>query len=147
MTSRRRDLLAAAVLALLFESGCFSWLAIQHPPSPPIDPREPLKCTRNVAAPVVDTVVALGLGGGAVAVWRGYASEVKFIAALAVDILAIPAALSAGSAYLGFESMARCRELDEAVNQCLKGDSVACGKLGSGEGPPQGPSPAPAHSP
>ncbi len=149
MTSRRRDLVAAAVLALFLEPGCVSLWAIQRPPSPPIDPREPLECTRAVVAPVVDTGIALGIAGGLVAGWAGTAGEGAPIVALATLILAIPAALSTGSAAWGFAATARCRELDEALDQCLKGDPASCGMLTapSEDARPREPSPAPAHAP
>ena len=60
----RSDLVAAAVLAVL-QSGCFSAWAIQRPPSPPINAREPLECTRAVGAPAADTGIALLFGAGA----------------------------------------------------------------------------------
>jgi hypothetical protein len=137
----RSDLVAAAVLAVLLESGCFSAWAIQHPPSPPIDAREPLECTRGVAAPAADTGTALLFGAGAVALLVGGQSNSESVTRSVVTgtgaILLVPAFFSAFSAVAGYTSTARCRELEEAVDQCLKGDRVACGKLaGSGEGSP-----------
>jgi len=132
----------------MVESGCLSVWTIQRPPSPPIDARAPLECTRAVAAPAADTGIALLFGAGAVALLVGGQSNSESVTRSVVTgiggILVIPAFFSAFSAIWGYASTERCRELEEALDQCLKGDRVACGKLGSGEGPPQGPNPAPA---
>src|SRR5512137_2706377 len=64
MTERRRPgrpCLAAVALALLAGPGC-SWIASRRPPPGPIDPRAPLGCTDDYAAPVLDTVGAAFFG-------------------------------------------------------------------------------------
>ncbi len=142
-----RHVVAAAVLAVIMaESGCFSAWGIQRPPPPPINATEPLQCTTNAAVPVIDTAIALLFGSVAVGLIVGGQSSSdsvsRSVSTSAGGILVVPTVLSAISAGWGYVSTARCRELEEAVDQCLKGDRVACGKLGSGGGPPQGPSPA-----
>ncbi len=102
-----QHLVAAAVLAV-FQSGCFSAWAIQHPPSPPIDTREPLQCTRNVVAPAVDTGIALLFGTVAVALIVGGQGNTDSVSRSVVTsagaMLGIPTVLSALSAGWGYAS-------------------------------------------
>jgi len=138
----RRWLLGPVVLVAFLDSGCLSLWAVGPPPSPPIDPNEPLECTRVPVAPVIDTGVATLLAYGAVAALAGSSGGSKPYAATVAIVAGIPALVSGVSALVGYRSTARCRELGDAADRCLSGDRGACGTLGTPGGPVPAPEPA-----
>lgn len=130
---------AAAALAVLAGTGC-SWIATTRPPPGPIDPKAPLTCSLDYAAPVLDTVGAgfFGLSGLIVtAAGTAYATgacpgcfEGSKVTPVALGVTALAGTvLLSVSANHGYRSVEACQAVTELRQACLSGVEPSCASL------------------
>ncbi len=125
------------VAVLLAPLTACSWLAVSKPPDGPIDPTADLHCTESMVAPAADTAGALVFGAlGTLAMYELVVNQCKnpgdeqgpmqaYCAALGLPALAFATAYGFSAVY-GFKHAARCLELVETKNACVRGEAAAC---------------------
>jgi hypothetical protein len=136
--------IASASCVAFTSAGC-SWIGVTRVPERPVSPAPPVTCTRSVAAPVGDTILAAlaVIAGGTMTAYgsnpfclsSSCPSEPGLIWG-GVGLMAVGVTLGV-SAGFGYSWTADCREIGDLQEACIAGVEASCKNLQLG--PPEKP--------